>query len=385
MKNSYHLLILEDNRIDADLLQRMIKKSHPKATCFWAKNKDEYLQYLKDEPIDCVVSDYSLPAYDGVNALTDLQAMNLDIPFIIVSGTLGDERAVQIVRMGAFDFVLKDKLKRLPIAIENGLNEAQEKLEKLKARQELEMTVKQLAKSNEELAQFAYVASHDMKTPISNLMRLMELLQDLGGIKVHCQEIFDKTQLSVKRMDKTIRTLNKVLQLKQNHDRVEKSLLDFEQVFEDVQSNFAFQIMDTEAIIKTNFHKQPQIHIGRIHLESVFHNLLSNALKYRMPSRIPVINVSTDCIQDNLRLSFSDNGEGIDLDSYRNKLFGLFQRFNLEIEGTGVGLHMVKSIVENSGGYIEVESQLSEGTTFHLYFPRSLTAISQQEDAVLYA
>ena len=213
----------------------------------------------------------------------------------------------------------------------------------------------------------------------------MELLQELDGIKVHCQQIFDKTQLSVKRMDKTIRTLNKVLQLKQNHDRVEKSLLDFEQVFEDVQSNFAFQIMDTEAIIKTNFHKQPQIYMGRIHLESVFHNLLSNALKYRLPSRKPLIEVSTDCVEDKLRLSFSDNGEGIDLDSYRNKLFGLFQRFNLEIEGMGVGLHMVKSIVENSGGYVEVESQKSAGTTFHLYFPGSLTDISQQEDVVLFA
>ena len=125
MKNSYRLLILEDNRIDADLLRRMIKKSHSEAKCFWAKNKDDYLQYLNDESIDCVVSDYSLPAYDGINALTDLQALKLDIPFIIVSGTLGDERAVQIVRMGAFDFVLKDKLKRLPIAIENALNEAQ--------------------------------------------------------------------------------------------------------------------------------------------------------------------------------------------------------------------------------------------------------------------
>ena len=369
MNKKYNLLILEDNRLDADLIQREIRKNHPGVTCHWVKDKKGYLGQLKQGEIDCVISDYFLPGYDGASALEDLLSLKDGIPFIIVSGTLGDERAVQIVRMGAFDFVLKDNIKRLPISIENALNEAKEKREKIKARRELEMTVKQLAKSNEELAQFAYVASHDMKTPISNLIRLIELLEELEGIKPFCTELFEKTKQSVQRMNKTIRTLNEVIAVKQNHNTITKDNIYFEEIFDEIKTSFDYQIETTGAEIHADFSDSPALIIGKIHLESIFQNLLSNALKYRLPSRPLQIEVKTHRKNDFVCLSFSDNGEGIDLEKYGEKVFGLFQRFNLSEEGMGVGLHMIKSIVENCGGYIDIKSQPLHGTSFHLYFP----------------
>lgn len=382
MKESPVILILEDNRIDADLLKRELTRNDPTITCHWVGSKKAYLAFLEQEaPVDCVISDYSLPSYNAVEALHDLRRFYPLIPLIIVSGTLGDERAVEIVRMGAFDFVLKDSIKRLSIAIENALSESREKKAKLAAQLQLQETVKELEKSNQELAQFAFVASHDMKTPISNLVRLVELLEEMGGIQAHCEELFDKTKQSVKQMDRTIRKLNEVIALKQDYNTIEKSHLHIEVEFLEVFSHFELKIEEIQAVIETDFSACPHIYMGKIHLQSVFQNLLSNAIKYRRPDHLLHVQVKTEVKDDHILLSFSDNGEGIDLEKYRPKVFGLFQRFNLSKGGMGVGLHIVKSIVEQTGGYIEIRSEVGQGTCFELYFSTvTIPQDSQQEN-----
>jgi signal transduction histidine kinase len=110
-------------------------------------------------------------------------------------------------------------------------------------------------------------------------------------------------------------------------------------------------------------------------LRSVLYNLLSNALKYRHPSRAPQVHVAYREQAAYQVLEVRDNGLGLDLTRGEEKLFGMFQRLHAHVEGTGVGLYMVKRMVENAGGHIEVQSQLGQGSTFSVYLP---SATSQE-------
>lgn len=102
-------------------------------------------------------------------------------------------------------------------------------------------------------------------------------------------------------------------------------------------------------------------------MRSVVYNLLSNAIKYRHPGRKLKVNIHCELVGDYLLLTISDNGLGL-AEEQRSKLFSMFRRFHNHVEGSGVGLYMVKRIVDNAGGKIEVESRLGEGTVFKIYF-----------------
>ncbi len=106
---------------------------------------------------------------------------------------------------------------------------------------------------------------------------------------------------------------------------------------------------------------------------SIMQNLLSNAIKYRSPKRTPKIRIWGKSQQEFFCINVEDNGIGIDLEANKNRLFGMFQRLHEErtdIEGRGIGLHLVKNIVESNGGKIEVKSEVDKGTTFSIYLPR---------------
>lgn len=224
-----------------------------------------------------------------------------------------------------------------------------------------------LERSSQEFREFAYVASHDMKAPISNLKALLEMLVNTDCIKPSGLPFLEKIQESVLRMSKTIRNLNEVLHLKQNIEGVPRERLAFQQIFEDVHGLIEDQIKATGAVLYVDFGACPEIDYAQVHLQSIIQNLLTNAIKYRHPDRHPVIHLRSLLHEERCLLLVKDNGLGIDMQEYGDKLFGLFQRFHEGIEGSGIGLHVMKSIVESSGGTIEVKSRVNEGTTFYVY------------------
>lgn len=104
-------------------------------------------------------------------------------------------------------------------------------------------------------------------------------------------------------------------------------------------------------------------------MESIFYNLISNAIKYRSSDRTPVINISAKKAGDIIKIAVSDNRMGIDLDKNKKLLFGLYQHFNVDVAGKGLGLHMTKNHVEALGGNISVESEVGKGTSFMVILP----------------
>ena len=242
--------------------------------------------------------------------------------------------------------------------------EEKTKLIKLTAEAKNEkLRVIELKKRNLELEQFAHVSSHDLKAPLVNISSLITMIEMNGEACENTNFLLDKIKSTVSSMRQKIAKLNEVIKLKKNI-KLEPEKVSFSDHTREVLKNLEAQISESNALIRTDFSDCETVVFPSIHLHHILINLISNALKYRKPAIQPVIDVTTTVFEGYICLVVKDNGLGIDLDAYGSKLFGLFQRFHLEIDGDGVGLHTVKNIVESYGGKLHVESKPNEGSTF---------------------
>ena len=226
-------------------------------------------------------------------------------------------------------------------------------------------TKEQLRQSNEELEQFAYVATHDLRAPISNLLSLIEIFYDQELITPENGFIINKIKQSTREVHDTLHDLIDVVAINKNLDTTIKCL-DFQQIYQQVSKGIEEHIQKSGAQIKVDFSRASSIYYIPSHLRSIFQNLLTNAVKYRSPDRVPQIEVSTYPVSEYTCIKIKDNGIGIDMHK-KDKVFGLFQRLNESTEGKGIGLFVTKSQVESKGGKINFESELNRGSTFYVY------------------
>lgn len=234
----------------------------------------------------------------------------------------------------------------------------------------------ELLRINKDLDNFVYTASHDLKAPISNLEGLIDLIFGATKDKLNQKEskLFDMMNITINRFKNTIFDLTEITKIqKQTSEDVEN--ISFEERIDDVKFQIQKMIDDSGAKIICNF-KVPSIKYSKKNLHSILYNLLSNAIKYKSSKRAPVIIVDTYEESDYIVLRVQDNGLGID-PAKHHKLFGMFKRLHDHVEGTGIGLYIVKRILENTGGKIIMESSLDEGTTFKAYFKKELTLVEQ--------
>ncbi|QKG51400.1 sensor histidine kinase [Hymenobacter sp. BRD67] len=236
---------------------------------------------------------------------------------------------------------------------------------------ELRDTNQQLVRTNVDLDNFIYTASHDLKAPISNIEGLLYLLQEELPPKVAQDAEVGPTLTrmldAVERFKRTIEHLTDVSKLQKEHaaDAVEVNLA---AVVEDVRQDLAPLLQATGAKLVVDVPALPAIQFSEKNLRSIVYNLLSNAVKYHSPARPPHVDVRAHVRPGHTVLEVHDNGLGIAPDQLP-RLFGMFQRFHDHVEGSGIGLYMVKRMVENAGGRIEVHSQLGAGTTFFVFLP----------------
>jgi signal transduction histidine kinase len=227
---------------------------------------------------------------------------------------------------------------------------------------ELEDKIKELKIANEYLDNFVYSVAHDLKSPVANLNSLMHLLE-LGD--VNKDEIIEKMSKGIKRLDKTLDSLVEIIDVQKNINRTPE-VVDLEYVKDLVESNIEHHIKNTNPIIKYDF-KVKKILFVEVYLISIFQNIISNSLKYSSSKRRCEIEVSAELIEDNIVLTFKDNGIGIaDID--QDKIFEPFNRLSNQANGKGIGLHIVKSIVEKVKGSIEIESVIGVGTEIKIFF-----------------
>lgn len=239
------------------------------------------------------------------------------------------------------------------------LKEAEEKV--LKINEQFGYTLAEVKRKNTELEQFAYVATHDLRTPLINLGHLFALLE-VNNLEDRNRKVVDKMRLSINQMSETLHDLIDILAI--NSDKSARyRVTKFKDVLEHLKSGIEVMINNSNATIETDF-KVPGINYITGHLNSIFQNLVTNAIRYKHPDRDPDIKIRTYKLSDYICIAVSDNGLGIDLSKNRSKLFGMFKPLNEGTSGRGLGLYILKSQVEMMGGKIEVESEPGVGSTF---------------------
>ncbi|KAF2517275.1 PAS domain-containing sensor histidine kinase [Flavobacterium foetidum] len=232
---------------------------------------------------------------------------------------------------------------------------------------EKEHLIRELTQNNKDLKQFSYITSHNLRAPLSNLIGLLNLIEDLPIENEELEEILAGFTKSTHLLNETINDLVKVIIIKDNPS-MQKEEVSLQEVFENVFSQLSFQIELHKPIIKLKFDKVPKLITNKAYLESILLNLLTNSIKYKSENRKLKISIIAEQIDNKTILSFKDNGIGIDLERNRDKIFGLYQRFHNYPDSKGLGLYLVKSQVETMGGTIAIDSEVNKGTTFTITF-----------------
>ena len=224
-----------------------------------------------------------------------------------------------------------------------------------------------LIRLNADLDTFVYTVSHDLTAPIANLKGLTDLLKNEMQYSLEASQIeyLDLMQKSIAKLQVTIFDLTRMIQIETDKD-LKKVKIGFEAIYLGVVSDLQLQIRLSKASISCDF-KVESILYAKKHLRTIIYNLLSNAIKYYSPDRKPIIHISTSFHDEDIVLTVSDNGMGIPA-NHVSKVFNIYNRLHPHIPGNGYGLYMLKRIVENNGGRIEVQSIFSEGASFNVYF-----------------
>ncbi|MEO8514831.1 MAG: PAS domain S-box protein, partial [Ignavibacteria bacterium] len=234
--------------------------------------------------------------------------------------------------------------------------------------EKLKQLAEKLSQSNNELEQFAYVASHDLQEPLRMVASYIQLLQRRykGNLTAEADEFINYAVDGVVRMKTLINDLLAYSRVNTKDAQLED--VDCNKVVELNIKNLKAAIEETGATI--NVEKLPVVKANQLQINQLFQNLMSNAIKFRRPDVKPVVNISAKHVGDEWLFTLSDNGIGINKE-FSDKIFIIFQRLhnNSEYPGTGIGLAICKRIVEKLGGHLWVESEPDMGSTFNFTIP----------------
>lgn len=243
--------------------------------------------------------------------------------------------------------------------------------ERKRNEREKEMLIEKLTQNNSDLKQFSYITSHNLRAPLSNLLGIIKLLDTSLVTDPVTKMLLSNFEECTIQLNDTVNDLINVLIIK-NNVNAKKEKLDIRRVFEKVIHSIQNSIDQNNTDIIVDFDHAEEVYFNRTYLESILLNLITNAVKYSSAERRSVIKVKTEKTEDGAKLYFADNGLGIDLLRYKDRIFGLYQRFHDHPDSKGLGLYIVNSQIRVMGGEIDVESEVDKGTTFIITFKNSL-------------
>ncbi|MFT3680443.1 MAG: sensor histidine kinase [Ferruginibacter sp.] len=221
-----------------------------------------------------------------------------------------------------------------------------------------------LQKTNEYLEEFAYTVSHDLKTPLTSINLSLHFLDEVNDPESKIVYI-DIIARAAKRLERTVQGLVEIIDVQTQNKNLAKKI-NLEEFFTDLLEEFKPQIDGKNILIEHSFMVN-ELCFLEAYLNSILTNLLSNSIKYRQPDQTLKISVTSRRKEGMVLFTITDNAEGIDLAKNGTRLFTPFNRFNTQTEGKGIGLYIIKKMVEKNDGRIEVESEKGKGTTFRLY------------------
>jgi signal transduction histidine kinase len=376
------VLHVEDNAVDAELVAQALRKGGFAPSIAIAQSEAEFEKQLTLHAPEIVLADYNLPQWNGMEAVKFLQRASLDIPVILVSGALGDVTAVDCIKRGATDYVLKDGLARLPEAIRRALQEKQALRLRRKAEEDLARKVEELARSNADLEQFAYIASHDLQEPLRMVAAYTKLIAERyrGRLDENGDKFIGYACEGAVRMQTLIQDLLAFSRVGRADAKVVS--VDCEAAMAEVLLTLGPAIRESGAVV--TYTSLPVVRMEASQMTQVFQNLIANAIKFH-GEQPPKISVQAERAGPEWLFSVSDNGIGIAPENAET-VFVVFHRLHTrsEYSGNGIGLAICKKVIERNGGKIWIEPSAGQGSTFKFTLPFHLVAekLAENQDAV---
>lgn len=236
----------------------------------------------------------------------------------------------------------------------------------------------ELSERNEELRQFAQLASHNLRAPVSNMIGLLDLYEADSESNPLNTQVVQSLSKAVSDLSITLEEMHSVLRMRAEETR-RFGPVNLTEVLRKTCEVLAEEISASGIRIVSDFETE-EIRYVYAHIENFFFNLVSNAVKYRSPHRDAVLNISCRSEGNWAEFEFADNGIGIDLDRHGKDIFGMYKRFHNHPDSRGIGLYLVHAQLKNLGGNITVESESGKGTTFILRLKLSESADSRKSD-----
>ena len=234
--------------------------------------------------------------------------------------------------------------------------------------EQLLKTTEHLYHQNQDLQQFNYIVSHNLRAPVANLVGLSNILQKLDRNTIRFTEGLQNLETSARRLDDVISDLNKILAVRSSNLQAAHEMVSLRDVAEEVTQSLHHLLNLNGGFIVLNLKDDDLLWANRAYVYSILHNLISNAIKYKSTYRDLLIEVNSVRDENSLQLQIKDNGSGMDLQVVKTHLFQLYKRFHPGPDGKGIGLYLVKMQMNAIGGKIEVDSAPEAGTTFTLHF-----------------
>jgi signal transduction histidine kinase len=377
------LLLVEDSEDDAMLVLRELERGGYQPTCLRVDTRAAFRMALESETWDVVVSDHTLPQYGGLTALSDLRSSGRDVPFILVSGTIGEVVAVEAMRAGAQDYVLKGDLTRLPAAVDRELRETALRAEQAKMRGRLVISERMASAGT-----LAAGVAHEINNPLAiALLNLSQTTDTLTRITVIAQDLQARGSRGAATLAGQIAQLGgPLVDAQEALDRIREIVRDvklFSRPGDDVTSSVDLRrVADSSARMAWNeirhrarlvkqYGEIPVVHANESRLGQVLLNLLVNAAQALPEGHAEdhEIRVTTRTADDgDAIVEVADTGCGMSKETAA-RIFDPFFTTKAVGVGTGLGLAICHGIVTDLGGQIEVESEVGQGTLFRVLLP----------------
>jgi hypothetical protein len=354
------VLLVEDNPSDVELVLCALRKDGFDVSSDVVQTVEDFRLRIHTTDYDLILADYNLPQWSGMEAVEILNHENLDVPLIVVTGYLGEEKAVECIKRGATDCVLKDHLARLPFSVARAMQEK-------RLRQQRSRSEEELARSNAELEQFAYVASHDLQEPLRMIANYTQLLAERyrGKLDDQADKYIAYSVDGAVRMQTLIRDLLSFSRV--GTAEIDLSATECHAVVEQALKNLQAAVQESGTTVKWT--GLPMVMADPSQLTQVFQNLIANAIRFH-GAEAPVVQIDAEKKDHEWVVTVSDNGIGVPVESWQD-IFVIFRRLHTRSEyaGNGIGLSICKKIIERHGGKIWIEAQAKPGCRFKFTLP----------------
>jgi len=362
------VLLVEDSADDEELLLRELRNGGYDVVHERVDNEAAMMAALARESWDVILSDYALPQFSGLKALAIVHATALDVPFIIVSGTVGEETAVSAVRSGANDYVFKGSLGRLSPAIDRELRDAVMRAERRRMQQQL-----LIADRMASVGTLAAGVAHEINNPLAAVVANLELMaKDITRlceeleVADHFRDVLDELRDARDGADRLRHIVRDLKIFSRSTDEERRGPVNLKQVLES-SLRMAWNEIRHRARLVKDYGDVPPVDANDARLGQVFLNLIVNAAQaiHEGNAEQNLIRVSTkmDGPSGRVAVEIRDTGAGIAPENLARVFDAFFTTKPVGI-GTGLGLSICHRIVTALGGEIHVESQLGKGTAF---------------------